>query len=102
MALSKLLFCVLLRGAAAAEQALFGPQLGSVHTGLHEDAVAASDSDVNKKCNSNSVRELNRNPVMFGNTAAGTAIAAETATMMNMILIAMVVTVVVLVLADMK
>ena len=65
-------------------------------------SVAASDSDVNKKCNSNSVREINRNPVMFGNTAAGTAIAAETATMMNMILIAMVVTVVVLVLADMK
>ena len=77
MASSKRLFCVLLRRAAAAEQALFVPQLGSVHTGLHEDAVAASDSDVNKKCNSNSLREINRNPVMFGNTAAETATIIE-------------------------
>jgi hypothetical protein len=92
MASSKLLFCVLLRRAAAAEQALFGPQLGSVHTGLHEDAVVASDSDVNKKCNADSMREINCNPVMIGNTAAVTAIAAETATMLNMILIEMAVT----------
>jgi hypothetical protein len=59
---------------------------------LHEDAVVASDSDVNKKCNADSMREINCNPVMIGNTAAVTAIAAETATMLNMILIEMAVT----------